>query len=323
MGSAAGRERRRPGAAGQPDAGGAGRDHRCHRAAPGPTATWTRATADALRAGRQGRLRVDRQSRGSRHQRGRPAGAQRQRPAAGGRDGGDHARPHDRRKGARGAAGVAPRGAKSESCCGSSGPGLAVAVAQLARPCSGWPAPQPGREMNASACSASGPWSAVSIAEHAEVILPVKRLVSGGIAMRGPVFRHFPALPQEGWGFRAADQECRGYAALHPEYGRALPGLGKIKAQALVQRRRHQWRQIVYAADGHDERCRCRVACLPCQRQFNGQMRARRVARKNDGQVPLRGRQGVDDGQWHCLDACSEIAHGDVRGTGDTLPGRH
>ena len=46
--------------------------------------------------------------------------------------------------------------------------------------------------------------------EHAEVILPVKRLVSGGIAMRGPVFRHFPALPQEGWGFRAADQECRG-----------------------------------------------------------------------------------------------------------------
>ena len=29
--------------------------------------------------------------------------------------------------------------AKSESCCGSSGPGLAVAVAQLARPCSGGP----------------------------------------------------------------------------------------------------------------------------------------------------------------------------------------
>ena len=31
---------------------------------------------------------------------------------------------------------VLRRAAKSESCCGSSGPGLAVAVAQLARPCS-------------------------------------------------------------------------------------------------------------------------------------------------------------------------------------------
>ena len=31
------------------------------------------------------------------------------------------------------------RRAKSESCCGSSGPGLAVAVAQLARPCPGGP----------------------------------------------------------------------------------------------------------------------------------------------------------------------------------------
>lgn len=66
--------------------------------------------------------------------------------------------------------------------------------------------------------------------EHAEVILSVKRLISGGIAMTGPAFRHFPALPQERRGFRAADQECRGaYSALHPEYGRALPGLGRSR----------------------------------------------------------------------------------------------